>query len=510
MAELYPLPEAARIIGIEESVLKGWIAEGRARAMKRSGELLLRPREVRRLAAEHTGRQVELPLAESGIRQERRRGRGRRKADYVEMDVLVEALEKSLDKVLVPVQRVQVRMLERLEEVQRRVSSGNLEELQARLQEREEEVLRLREELEALRSSREEVERLQARLEESRVEMRHLERDRARLEGDLEGAIAALEKARRSEAKVKELLSVSEADRRELQSRLEELKHLREKVRKLEKIDEQYRVDRALEARCSLLESEVARLEKQLEELDRLRSQLAEVAAERDRSEEQVRELRAELELKASHAARVEEELHRRTRQVATLSEHLEQARQELERVRERNLEARLAELEKERDELKEQAASLQEEVKARNATLKRAAQDYEAVQERARQAEEKLKSLTYRMEMAAGEASGPTLEDSRAMLDEIARLRSAMEEKDRLIQEGHRERSQLREQVEESRRQLYELQNRFEQEKREWSELLARELQGRQAARLEKPEERMSGERPRGWRLFKRRSETG
>jgi len=141
--------------------------------------------------------------------------------------------------------------------------------------------------------------------------------------------------------------------------------------------------------------------------------------------------------------------------------------------------------------------------VEAREAQA-RASAEREAATGRIRELQEQLKDLNYKLSVRGTETGGP---DPRQMVATIARLEAETAEKDRLIQEGHRQRAELRSELEKAQRAFYELQQRLDREKMEWSEILAREIaQREEAQRTSHASEEDSARRSSGWRLFKPR----
>ncbi len=160
-------------------------------------------------------------------------------------------------------------------------------------------------------------------------------------------------------------------------------------------------------------------------------------------------------------------------------------------------LQGRINSLQRELDAAQRQIAEARE-------AQARASAEREAATGRIRELQEQLKDLNYRLSVRGTEAGGP---DPRQMVATIARLEAETAEKDRLIQEGHRQRAELRTELEKAQRAFYELQQRLDREKMEWSEILAREIaQREEAQRTSHASEEDSARRSSGWRLFKPR----
>ena len=133
-----------------------------------------------------------------------------------------------------------------------------------------------------------------------------------------------------------------------------------------------------------------------------------------------------------------------------------------------------------------------------------RASAEREAATIKIREYQDQLKDLNYKLSVRGTEEGGP---DPRQMLATIARLEAETAEKDHLIREGHRQRAELRTDLEKAQRAFYELQQRLEREKMEWSEILAREIAQREGnQRTNNASEEDAARRSSGWRLFKPR----
>lgn len=147
--------------------------------------------------------------------------------------------------------------------------------------------------------------------------------------------------------------------------------------------------------------------------------------------------------------------------------------------------------------------ASRRQLAEAREAQARSSA-EREAAAAKNRELQEQLKNLNYKLSVRGTETGLP---DPRQMVATIARLEAETDEKDRLIQEGHRQRAELRTDLEKAQRAYYELQQRLDREKMEWSEILAREIAQRdEAQRSTHASEEDSSRRSSGWRLFKPR----
>ncbi len=133
-----------------------------------------------------------------------------------------------------------------------------------------------------------------------------------------------------------------------------------------------------------------------------------------------------------------------------------------------------------------------------------RVASEREAAAERIRDLQEQLKALNYKLSVG-GTPRGSA--DSRDLEAEVVRLEAETAEKDSLIQDGHRERAEMRMELEKAQRAFYELQQRVERERKEWSEILAREIKQREDAQRPAPaSEEEPARRASAWRLFRSR----
>ncbi len=304
-----------------------------------------------------------------------------------------------------------------------------------------------------LEESRGQRQQLEARLRASDSEIKVLQ-DRLRdvmertqpLAGDLTSTQQALDEARAETSR-----ALTERDA--LQAALEE-----ERRRRAEEVERRQRESRDLEKSLLKVEGERTRLLQKQTALD------AEMAA-----------LRAAL--KAGEGTREEES---RVSPEGTA-----------------RLQGRINGLQRELD------ASQRQLAEAREAQA-RAAAEREATSERLRDLQEQVKALNYKMSVGGRTSGGG---DSRDLEAEVARLVAETAEKDNLIQDGHRERAEMRMELEKAQRAFYELQQRVERERKEWSEILAREIKQREdaqrppAAGEEEPARRSSG-----WRLFRPR----
>ncbi len=99
-----------------------------------------------------------------------------------------------------------------------------------------------------------------------------------------------------------------------------------------------------------------------------------------------------------------------------------------------------------------------------------------EQLEEEIRNLREQYKVLQFKMQVS-GKEPPVSLKETRDLMERLAAMEEEMEAKDRLIDEGHRERSRLREQLEALQRDYFELKQRYEREKDEWSTLVARQI---------------------------------
>lgn len=135
MARLYTLEEAAEALGITPDLLREWIADGRARATRRAGDYVLREHEVLKLQGKEPPPEAPPapPRSTPTLTQDRRRSPGRRQSDQISLTTVAGQLEQALERAMAPISRVQVRMLERLEEM--REGGGPAADRLARLEE---------------------------------------------------------------------------------------------------------------------------------------------------------------------------------------------------------------------------------------------------------------------------------------------------------------------------------------------------------------------------------------
>ncbi|MEW6282346.1 MAG: hypothetical protein AB1758_27310, partial [Candidatus Eremiobacterota bacterium] len=140
------------------------------------------------------------------------------------------------------------------------------------------------------------------------------------------------------------------------------------------------------------------------------------------------------------------------------------------------------------------------------------------SIMEENKRLREELKNLQLRtsLELERAERTGavaaaaPSADDGR-LAARVAELESFMEEKDRVVEEAFRDRSELRNQLEAYKQHYYELQQRYEREKDEWSALVAHEFQRRgneTQMQPPSPDPKTQAQKPKGWGLFRPRSE--
>lgn len=328
-------------------------------------------------------------------------------------------------------------------------SRGQRQHLEARLRTAEKEVLDLRAEVDRLKALEAKGLPAEGLVEGLRAELQTLRARNEELEGSLKEARAALEaEAARAKAEREKLMANFEEERR----------------RDTEKGDLKEKQYRDLEKTLLKLEGERTRLlqkEKSLED---------ELAAMRG-------------EVKGA----------------ATLKERFEGERSKLQEQASK-LQGQVNSLQRELDAAQRNVA----EEKAAHARLQG---ERDSAQEKARELSEQLKALSYKISVAGSEKG---VAESREMVNTIARLQADTAEKDMLIQEGHRERAELREELEKTQRALYELQQRSDRERKEWSEILAREIKQREALQQQPAAEEDPRSRGSGWRLFKPRGGIG
>ncbi len=297
----------------------------------------------------------------------------------------------------------------------------------------------------ALEESRGERQQLEARLQEAAQEVQDL---RSRLQGTME----------RMQPLAGDL-SAARTEAAQARSEIEELKRALDEERRRRQEDHERK------------EQELREMERSLVELEDERASLL------------ARQEALNSELKASNAARSAE---------APADDQQRSAPESTAR-----LQGRINGLQRELD------ASQRQIAEAREAQA-RASAEREAAAGRIRELQEQLKDLNYKLSVRGTETGVP---DPRQMVATIARLEAETAEKDRLIQEGHRQRAELRTDLEKAQRAFYELQQRLDREKMEWSEILAREIaQREEAQRTIHASEEDSARRSSGWRLFKSR----
>ncbi len=551
MAEFLSLEEAAVRLGVTESTLRNWVKRGTARVTRRAGSDWLREREVERLLEEFPRNgdisssgenlavvrvppappppppSVEISEDSGGFMVSRRerllprsielptpvapQPRGEMDELKRELDAMSERAEAAEIRERTLEERLRSREREVIElqnQLEGSLAEDRYDELEARLYEADKLVEHLREEQKRLREEATESDALRekslAELENLRLELNRLRSERDRLRAG-QGTLNELER------QVEDAIR----DRDSLQATLEKLEQ--ENHRVSERALNESETARILQVRVTELEEELSGTRDALRQLEVEYASLKGQVTELDEMEG----LREDLRTLQKTALKLETERSRLINDSASLRGESEDARKRINEAEDRRVRAE--------EELKTMRAKFHEELRqveeryaraqSRVETLESHMQSVEkrgedragAMHEENRRLKDELKAMQLRLQ---AEAAAPisSLEDTRALMNRVADLESAMEEKDRSVEQAFRDRSELRNQLEAYKQHYYELQQRYEREKSEWSNLVAHEFQrrGNETMMQQQPApEPKQAAKPKGWGLFKPRSDT-
>lgn len=557
MAEFLSLEEAAARLGITESTLRNWVKRGTARVTRRAGLDWLREREVERLLEEFprngevssssdslspvrvppppppppsspdltedsggfmisrrerlVPRSIELP--NSGERPSLQLKAQRNELDdlKLELEALTDRAEEAENRERVLEDRLRAREREVAElqhQLEGSLADDRHEELEARLYEADKIIEHLREESRRLREEAAESESLReksfAELENLRIELNRLRSERDRLRSG-QSSLNDLEK------QVEEAIR----DRDSLQAILEKLGEEHEKAS--ERALNESEAARILQVRVNELEEELSFTTASLRQIEVEYASLKGQTAELDELES----LREDVRTLQKTALKLETERARLINDSASLRGESEDARKRIQEAEERRMRAEeelkgmRAKFHEELRQVEERYARAQSRVETLESHMhsveKRQEDRAHGLQEENRRLKDELKAIQLRIQ-AEPAVPVTSLEDTRALMNRVAELEGAMEEKDRGVEQAFRDRSELRNQLEAYKQHYYELQQRYEREKSEWSHLVAHEFQRRgnetmmqqQAA----PEPKQAA-KPKGWGLFRPRSDT-
>lgn len=564
MAEFLSLEEAAVRLGITESTLRNWVKRGTARVTRRAGADWFREREVERLLEEFPrngdspSREVSSssdnlavvrvpppppppPSSTPEIGEDSGGFLTSRRERLLPRSIeLPGSGERQAVPLPTPVPRSETEELKReLEAMRERAESAEVRErgLEERLRSREREVVELQRHLEAS-VAEDRLDEMEARLYESdkiiehlRAEERRLREEAAESEALREKSFAELEnlridmnrlraerdRLRAGQSSLNELeKQVEDAirDRDSLQSTLEKLEQ--ESQRNAERALKESESARILQVRVSELEEELTFTKTSLRQLEVEYASLKGQVTELDELES----LREDVRTLQKTALKLETERSRLINDSASLRGESEDARKRLQEAEERRMRAE-EELKAMKGRFLEELRQVEERyarAQARVETLESHMQSVEkrqedravATQEENRRLKEELKNLQLRLQSEPVPVAN--LEDTRALMNRVADLESAMEEKDRSVEQAFRDRSELRNQLEAYKQHYYELQQRYEREKSEWSNLVAHEFQRRgneSQMQQQAPPEPKPAAKPKGWGLFRPRSDT-
>lgn len=556
MAEFLSLEEAAARLGITESTLRNWVKRGTARVTRRAGLDWLREREVERLLEEFprngdvssssdsltpvrvpppppappsspdltedsggfmisrrerlVPRSIELP--NSGERPSLQIKAQRSEIDELRLELEemtaraeeAESRERSLEERLRAREREVVELQHQLEGS---MAEDRHEELEARLYEADKIIENLRDESRRLREEAAESESLR---EKSFAELENLRNELNRLRGERDRLRTGQSSLNELEKQVEEAIR----DRDSLQSILEKLEQEHEKAS--ERALNESESARILQGRVNELEEELSFTTASLRQIEVEYASLKGQTAELDELES----LREDVRTLQKTALKLETERARLINDSASLRGESEDARKRIQEAEDRRLRAEeelkglRGKFHEELRQVEERYARAQSRVETLESHMhsveKRQEDRAQGLQEENRRLKDELKAIQLRIQ---AEPSVPvaSLEDTRALMNRVAELESAMEEKDRGVEQAFRDRSELRNQLEAYKQHYYELQQRYEREKSEWSHLVAHEFQrrGNETMMQQPASEPKQAAKPKGWGLFRPRSDT-
>ncbi len=562
MAEFLSLEEAAVRLGITEGTMRAWVKRGTARVTRRAGADWIREREVERLLEElprngdvlssgenltavrvppppplpvPTSAPPVLEVEDSGgfltSRRERLVPRSIEAPGSFERPALqlqrpasseadelrrelegvrqraeeAEAREQTLEERLRSRDREVVELQHQLEAA---LVDDRLEEMEARLYESDRIIEGLRDEHKRLREEAALSESLQqkalAELENLRIDMNRMRTERDRLR---DGQISLNELEKQVEEAIR--------DRDSLQATLEQMEAETQKA--LERARNEGETARILQARVGELEEELSRTRGALRQLEVDYASMKGEMTELDELEN----LREDLRTLQKTALKLETERSRLINDAASLRSESEDARKRIQEAEERRARAE-DEVKSLRQKFHEELRQVEERyarAQSRVETLEGHMQSVEkrqedraaSIMEENRRLKDELKGFQLRLQAEPVIPVG-SIEDTRVLMNRVAELESAMEEKDRVVEQAFHDRSELRNQLEAYKQHFYELQQRYEREKSEWSNLVAHEFQrrGNETMMMQQPPPPdPKSTKPKGWGLFRPRSDT-
>lgn len=416
-----------------------------------------------------------------------------------------EARERTLEERLRSRDREVVELQHQLEAA---LADDRLEEMEARLYESDRIIEGLREEQKRVREEAALSESLQqkalAELENLRNDMNRLRTERDRLR---DGQISLNELEMQVEESIR--------DRDSLQATLEKMEAETQKA--LERARNEGETARILQTRVGELEEELSRTRAALRQLEVEYASMKGEMTELDELEN----LREDLRTLQKTALKLETERARLINDAASLRSESEDARKRIQEAEERRARAE-DEVKSLRQKFHEELRQVEERyarAQSRVETLEGHMQSVEkrqedraaSIQEENRRLKDELKGFQLRLQAEPVVPVG-SIEDTRALMNRVAELESAMEEKDRMVEQAFHDRSELRNQLEAYKQHFYELQQRYEREKSEWSNLVAHEFQrrGNETMMMQQPPAPdPKSNKPKGWGLFRPRSDT-
>lgn len=528
VADFVTLEIAAVQLDVSENTVRQWIKKGLARASRRGGSYVLRRSEIERIrktdlrekqsestpnteveSEDHSRSEARdgdsqeslikprvLPPRsreeENWPKMDRRKRMGRRGADFSleslhsEVRIAVEEALDCLDPRLLSWQN-------RLEELLTRQLNSVEESLQSVVARSSQEppssqpntlLLEKTQELEAsLRASEEKSEDLRwklSHLEQSREELRQqLEKSQA----DKEQAFIEREQAEKSVQQLK--LDLERAVSSQSQN----------------------------SAQQDVYSSQLAALELSVEESKRSQQQLRDANETLERENLSLRAKIVDLDAEKTSWQRSRDEFEMTNLQQEARLLETTRLEGELNRA-----EAAVRAIEAEKAELAAKVAS-ESEALAIQVGLQKAlqtkfneleSQNQELVQE-SKRLKEQVNGLQFKLQVQDPNNPGSSADDQRKLLSKLADMEAQMLEKDRIVNSGYSQLSEVRSKFEELQQAFYELQQRYDREKEDWSQIVAQQLrvateQNQQRQTQQKP---ASSSPQASWKgLFKPRGE--
>jgi excisionase family DNA binding protein len=495
VADFVTLEIAAAQLDVSENTVRQWIKKGLARASRRGGSYVLRRSEVERIrktelrdklndspapgefeaddssrsdsrdfseAAEGAVKPRVLPPRsreeENWPKLERRKRMGRRGADFSleslhsEVRIAVEEALDCLDPRLLSWQsRLEELLTRQLNSVEETVQAAvvrssketqgaepsallleKTQELEASLRASEEKSADLRWKLTHLEQSREE---LRKQLEKSHAENDQAFVERETAEKSLQHLRAELELLKSSSIDSSVQQDEVATQIAELQSKVEQSRQAYEQLQNSN--DALERENLSLRAKIVDLEAEKNSWQRSRDEFEMTSLQQEARLLETTRLENELNRAEAAVKSAEAEKAEVAMKLAAETEAVA------------VQTALHKALQAKVAELEAQNQELSQEAKRFKEQVNG----------------------------LQFKLQVQDPTHPGGSADDQRKLLGKLADMEAQMLEKDRIVNSGYSQLSEVRSKFEELQQAFYELQQRYDREKEDWSQIVAQQL---------------------------------